>query len=136
MMDQLIYRSRAAQDLSPAETFRIIETSARNNPARDITGFLIFGRGEFLQLIEGPGAELDRLLHDLGGDPRHRGITVLARRPILARSFPDWRMQRLSTREAGTATMQARFAGKGLPHEMLDAVTAFVVAQTASAIPA
>ncbi len=129
MMDQLIYRSRAVNGLSSAETFKIIEISARNNPARDITGFLIFGRGEFLQLIEGPDQALDQLLSDLAVDPRHTGIEVLARRPILARSFPNWRMQRLSLDETSMETIRDQFVGKGLPNAMLDAVTSFVAEQ-------
>ena len=100
-MEQLVYSSFAASDLDSSEVFRIIEVSARNNPSRDITGFLVFSQDRFLQLIEGPPAKLDELLRVLRCDPRHRDLSVLARGPIAARCFPDWRMKRIDPSETG-----------------------------------
>ena len=50
-MERLIYTSEANGRLSGDEVFEIVETSARNNAKRDISGFLIFKDGRFLQLI-------------------------------------------------------------------------------------
>lgn len=95
-MQQLVYRSRAIPDLGSDEVFRIIETSARNNPARDVTGFLVFASDRFVQLVEGPAECLDDLLADLAVDRRHRDLQVLERREVTERSFPSWRMERLA----------------------------------------
>lgn len=94
-MERLVYRSTAARDLESDAVFKIIETSARKNPGREITGFLIFNGRAFLQLVEGPPDQLDALLHDLAGDPRHHSIEVLDRSEAAERWFPNWRMKRL-----------------------------------------
>ena len=46
-MERLVYRSIAAPDLESAAIFEIVETSARKNPSREITGFLIHDEGRF-----------------------------------------------------------------------------------------
>ncbi|OBX19998.1 hypothetical protein A9995_05530 [Erythrobacter sp. QSSC1-22B] len=101
-MERMLYTSRACTVLASDDVFRIIETSARNNPSRNVTGFLIFHQGRFLQLVEGEAQALDGLLEVLKRDPRHYGLTVHYREPALTRCFPNWRMRRLgSSAQAG-----------------------------------
>ena len=64
-MQQLIYVSYASDDFQSGDVFKIIETSARNNPTRDVTGFLVYAHDTFVQFVEGPAASLDALLDDL-----------------------------------------------------------------------
>lgn len=96
-MQQLAYVSTATSGIDSGEVFRLVETSARRNPSRDITGFLIFDGREFLQVVEGPEEELDRLLGALRRDERHRDIRVIDRSPITHRRFERWRMKRIAT---------------------------------------
>lgn len=100
-MDCILYTSRASTDLPSDEVFRIIEASARNNPARDVTGFLIFHQDRFLQLVEGEGQALDELLDVLKRDARHCDLTFHYREPALKRCFPNWRMRRLGSGAEG-----------------------------------
>ncbi|MBU1252857.1 MAG: BLUF domain-containing protein [Alphaproteobacteria bacterium] len=101
-MERIVYTSRARTDLASDEVFRIIETSARNNPARDVTGFLIFNQNRFLQLVEGERQALDELLGVLKRDPRHCDLAIHVREPATKRCFPNWRMRRLgSASESG-----------------------------------
>ena len=91
-MHQIIYTSTARPGLSQEEVFRIVEQSARNNPSHDITGFLLFRKGKFLQLVEGPLMALETLLAQLGQDDRHSELTVISRlRPPNPRSRPKLR---------------------------------------------
>lgn len=124
-MEQLVYSSIAAGDLSQAEVFDIIQTSARNNPARQVTGFLIFAKDRFLQLIEGPGEALDLLLAQLAQDRRHRDIAVLSRHPITDRSFPTWRMKRIDPAAVRPAQLLADLRAAGLPASMLQHIAGF-----------
>lgn len=94
-MHQLIYTSQARPGLSQEDVFRIVEQSARNNPSADVTGFLLYRGGRFLQLVEGPLMALEMLLTQLAQDDRHRDLQVLSRLPIAQRSFPRWRMRRV-----------------------------------------
>lgn len=124
-MQQLVYRSDAAADTRSGEVFRIIETSARNNPAREITGFLVFAHDRFLQLVEGSSEALDVLLADLGADPRHENLRVLSRRAIERRAFPNWRMQRLSFDEGGIEALCGKLSDAGLGRTTVELVRDF-----------
>jgi hypothetical protein len=116
-MHQIIYTSTVRAGLSQEDVFRIVEQSARNNPSRDITGFLLFRKGKFLQLVEGPLMALETLLAQLGNDDRHSDLTVVSRLPIARRSFPRWRMRRVGgDRDALDELEQAlKGEGSGLP---------------------
>ncbi|MGB7409400.1 MAG: BLUF domain-containing protein [Pontixanthobacter sp.] len=107
-MQRLIYTSTAEPDTGTADVFDIIATSARKNPAREITGFLIHNRGRFLQLIEGPETSIDALMSDLERDPRHNTIRTLDRIAADERWFPDWRMKRLISFNTQPATEELR----------------------------
>lgn len=105
-MHQLVYVSKAAPHIASEDVFRIIEQSARNNPSADITGFLIFRDGHFLQMVEGPLMSLDGLLRVLAHDPRHHSIRVLSREPIEERAFPKWRMRRVGSSGEAAAQLE------------------------------
>jgi hypothetical protein len=92
---QVVYCSQAADTLGAEDVFRIVQISARNNVARQLTGFLSFGNGWFVQLLEGPSEEIDRLLSTLADDERHGSLTVVSDRTVPGRRFAKWRMQRL-----------------------------------------
>ncbi len=94
VLETFVYCSRAAEGVDAAEVGRIIEFSQRRNVARDITGVLVFGSGVFFQWIEGPPAEVERLVTSLHGDRRHFDIVTLDRRTEKrARLYPDWDME-------------------------------------------
>lgn len=95
-MQQVAYTSKAAPEIGSEDIFQIVETSARKNPQRDISGFLVYDGGEFLQVVEGPEEELDRLLGELGRDTRHHSIEIIERKPIEERSFAGWTMKRVA----------------------------------------
>ena len=128
-MEQLLYTSTANTDLAADEVFKIVTVSARNNPARAVTGFLIYADGAFLQVIEGERADLDALLDVLGRDPRHRAITVKSRRPISSRSFPNWRMQRVDASRRNVHAALGPLRDAGLQGDMLAQVEDFVRAR-------
>jgi hypothetical protein len=116
-MHQIIYTSIARPGLLQEDVFQIVEQSARNNPSADITGFLLFRKGKFLQLVEGPLMALETLLARLAEDDRHRDLEVVSRLPIAQRSFPRWRMRRVGgDRDALDELEQAlKGEGGGLP---------------------
>ena len=99
-MERLIYTSEANGRLSGDEVFEIVETSARNNAKRDISGFLIFKDGRFLQLIEGETDSLEVLMQTLERDPRHHSIRIVKRTAANQREFDGWRMRRFNVSDA------------------------------------
>ncbi len=125
-MEQLLYTSTATARFAADDVFNIVMTSARNNPDREVTGFLVFADGAFLQLVEGPKERLDELLDVLSRDPRHRDITVNSRRSVQTRSFPNWRMQRIDTSSRDSRLAVAPLRAAGLPRDLVDQVEGFI----------
>lgn len=89
---RLVYASRSVQDVPLEKVLSLIAKSRTANKARGITGALLYDRGIFLQILEGPTEEVDRLYKSIGRDPRHKDTKVLVRESITSRLFADWSM--------------------------------------------
>lgn len=96
MLETFVYCSRAAEGVDDAEVDRIIERSQTRNLDRGITGVLVFGSSVFFQWVEGPPAEVEKLIVSLNGDPRHHDIVPLDRSvEKRERLYPNWEMERV-----------------------------------------
>jgi hypothetical protein len=92
-LERILYASTATGSTgSLLNMVAILAESQRNNERDGLTGALAAHDERFIQVLEGPGHTLDGLLRRLEGDPRHRDIVVLDRRPINGRQFGDWAM--------------------------------------------
>lgn len=92
---QLVYTSiyRAGRVDSELSALRsILSVSRRNNHDAGVTGFLIFDRDSFLQVLEGPRDALDATMARIVRDDRHRDVAVLGTKPIKQRTFHAWTM--------------------------------------------
>jgi hypothetical protein len=94
MVFQLIYHSHFLPiGAGPSSTIRsILHASETNNFRNGITGFLIFDKSSFLQILEGDQAAVLETYDRIGEDPRHARVTVIAARQVAARAFTDWAM--------------------------------------------
>jgi hypothetical protein len=100
LLCHFVYCSRAADGVDDAEVDRIVELAQRNNLARGITGVLVFGSGIFFQWIEGPSAEIQRLISSLHSDPRHHDIVSLSQsEEERERLYPNWTMERVEAED-------------------------------------
>jgi Sensors of blue-light using FAD len=94
LLYNLVYCSRAADGVDAAAVDQIIGASRRHNPARSITGLLVFGSGIFFQWLEGPRDSVLSLLALLKKDPRHHTVVLLTSgEEVRERLFPDWDME-------------------------------------------
>lgn len=92
----VVYCSRAAGNVDDAEVSRIVATSQRDNPARRITGVLMFAGGVFFQWIEGPRSQIKELMAAIRADPRHDDIVTLSEtEETRERLYPDWDMEQV-----------------------------------------
>jgi hypothetical protein len=92
----VVYCSRAAASVDDAEVGRIVAAAHRHNPARGITGVLVFGNGVFFQWIEGPRAQIETLMAILHRDARHHDIVTLDQgEEARERLYPDWDMEQV-----------------------------------------
>jgi len=88
----VVYVSTAVPAWSRAALEELVEGSRRRNSAAGITGLLLYADGSILQALEGPEPAVADLLERIGRDPRHRGLSVILRRPTERRIFGDWAM--------------------------------------------
>jgi len=89
---QLIYVSQPCGPIGSHELVQIVDSCRRNNEQTGITGMLAFSGTNFLQLLEGDEADVERTFARIEHDRRHSGIRVLGRTPIADRSFGTWSM--------------------------------------------
>lgn len=99
----MTYASRANPDVSAKDFNEILQQANENNAANGITGMLIFNKNYFLQTIEGPRAQINRLLYSLIADTRHHDLQVIETREIRHRDWAKWSMNYASPTPANAA---------------------------------
>lgn len=98
---RLVYRSQPVLPLASAKAVdAIFRVAVQRNSAAGLTGALMVTSDRFVQILEGPSAALDALMHRLRADARHRNIEVIAQLPVRDRLFVGLPMARA---EAGLA---------------------------------
>lgn len=91
-MHQLIYLSQATAPFGHAQ-LQVLLTRARIANAQDgITGVLLYGNEQFLQVLEGEQAVVHTRYARIQQDARHRDITTFWDQAVSARTFPTWHM--------------------------------------------
>lgn len=113
-MHHIIYLSRATQSMSDEELKTLLIQAREANARQDITGALVYGDGQFMQIIEGEEAALAMLYAKLLQDERHGQVFKFADKPIAQRSFADWSM---AFRPVSAAQV-AQLAGYLTPEEL------------------
>ncbi len=89
---RLTYASRAAEWLTRDDLRAIANSAQKRNRSMGLTGLLLYVDGDFLQVIEGPGAAVEKLYEMIEADPRNQWVTRLATERVLRRAFGDWSM--------------------------------------------
>jgi len=92
MLFELIYHSQAAPNLENAELANILATARTFNKAHDITGCLLFHKGQFLQILEGEFEAITELYSKIKKDSRHTDVITLHMKEIDNRIFDQWSM--------------------------------------------
>lgn len=98
MISQCVYIS-TAQGLSRDQVQAILDSCARNNVEHGVTGLLLYNGRNFLQLLEGDKAAVDKLMAIIEKDPRHAGLAILHKSEVEARVCPDWAMKWIAISE-------------------------------------
>jgi hypothetical protein len=91
-MLSIAYVSAATQEMSDDEIAAILTRSRANNTYRDLTGALLYHRGRFIQVLEGPDEAVNARFEVIAADPRHTGIQKILEKQIGERQFPEWTM--------------------------------------------
>jgi hypothetical protein len=92
---RVIYASQA-RDVERGAFAELVRTvlvkSIHNNRLAAVTGFLVAGEGRFLQLLEGPVAEVQATFERIRRDERHFDVSVISHGVVERRLFRDWNM--------------------------------------------
>lgn len=67
-------------------------SSVANNSACGVTGALLHDDDWFVQLLEGPRADVYATYERILKDPRHANVCMVSDRPIGKRTFREWDM--------------------------------------------
>ena len=95
-LHRLVYTSRNHLVGDEAEmsiaVLEILRTSQRNNARVGITGALLFNKGAFAQVLEGPSRAVEDTFERIQRDERHGDVTVLQCGTTAERKFTNWSM--------------------------------------------
>jgi hypothetical protein len=83
----LLYRSQASRAVHEVTLTSLLRKARHYNEQAQLTGLLLFTKGHFLQLLEGPEPALSDLYARINDDPRHYDVRTLAYGPIEKRAF-------------------------------------------------
>lgn len=75
-----------------SETRNILKKATANNSALDISGYLLFDKIWFLQVLEGPKPAVMLIYDKISADTRHKNIQLVGTKPIKTRTFGAWSM--------------------------------------------
>lgn len=87
-----IYASAATAEFTSEELDELLSVARKNNEALGVTGMLLYEKGSFFQILEGPREAVEPLYAKIGADKRHSRIAKLILEPIEARNFANWSM--------------------------------------------
>ncbi|MBL1137825.1 MAG: BLUF domain-containing protein [Chloroflexi bacterium] len=91
-MINLIYASSATEMLTEPALLEILEKAREKNARLGITGMLLYRGGNFLQVLEGEDESVRELYKVIRQDQRHKGVMLIAERPVSERNFAEWKM--------------------------------------------
>jgi hypothetical protein len=96
----IIYHSLASGAGMSSEGLLVLLRQARAyNQDHRLTGLLLYAAAtkEFVQVLEGPRDEVERIYQKIAHDQRHKHAFVLHEALATGRMFPDWRMGFVAT---------------------------------------
>lgn len=89
---QLIYQSLATAAITPTQLQALLPKWRINNHAMSISGLLLYGEEEIIQVLEGPAESVRRCYEVIAHDKRHYNVYTLADGLVPARAFGQWSM--------------------------------------------
>jgi hypothetical protein len=89
---QIIYRSRVATPPTEADIRHLLDAARTYNELHYITGLLVYGNRQYVQVLEGDEQEVGALFARIARDPRHEQVELLSTELMPQRRFADWAM--------------------------------------------
>jgi hypothetical protein len=116
-MLRLIYLSRVWGNMTNTQLDQILAESRANNAKNKITGLLCYGGTSFIQILEGPEAEVINLYASIVNDERHHGCQLLDIHITNKRIFDNWAMAYVHSSKADFDELSDVIEGAKKKHE-------------------
>ena len=91
-LQQLVYQSKATVPFSVGQLEQLLRPWRARNQGQHISGLLLYGDDDIIQVIEGPVEGVHTLYQTIAADSRHYDVVILADGPIQERAFAEWSM--------------------------------------------
>lgn len=88
----LIYTSKATEQFKTKELDSLMKQARFNNFIYQVTGLLLYGEAQFIQVLEGEKNNIDVIMDKITQDKRHTQIDIITYQPIHERAFDSWNM--------------------------------------------
>lgn len=88
----LVYTSISSQTISDDHIKYFLQIIRHKNQLRQVTGILLYLEPFFIQALEGEETVINQLFDIIKQDPRHHKVSLLYKKPIAERHFPNWTM--------------------------------------------
>jgi hypothetical protein len=89
---QCIYTSYPSESLTPDALADLMARAREHNVRHGITGILLHTDDQFMQVVEGPQAAVERLMLRIHKDTRHEDVRIIMTHTVLRRDFGEWEM--------------------------------------------
>jgi hypothetical protein len=91
-LEYVSYMSNQANVLNEKDIENLLFQVREKNKKLAITGLLLLIQGKFIQYIEGPSDEIEKVYIKIKKDPRHNDLLLLDKGKLKKRLFSDWSM--------------------------------------------
>lgn len=88
----LVYVSTASKTMRTSQLDDLLAVARQPNALVGITGLLVYGGGNFMQLLEGSRSEVEKIYRRIEADPRHFDVTTILSVDSPERWCADWAM--------------------------------------------
>jgi len=92
MITQYSYESTATRHLTDNDLDHILSDAVKFNSGLNITGFLLYNEGKFIQVLEGSKEHLRQVMDRIVKSSQHKDINNLYTLDVKEREFSDWAM--------------------------------------------
>lgn len=102
----ITYVSEEKEPFSPDDLEALAANAEQHNSQADITGYLFYEGGRFIQYIEGPESAMADLMARIEKDPRHTILKQDSDNTLEDRRFKNWSMKLFSAEEWGLIKLE------------------------------
>lgn len=106
----VVYVSEAKNHFDERQLVELADSAAENNKSLQVTGFLHFASGRFVQYLEGDQVAVKTILEKISQDTRHQVTATAWEQQLTKRRFPRWAMRWIRSTEMTEIKLEGMLA--------------------------